>query len=327
MSVVAPREVNDIMAVIKAEHVAFWMKDHNAYARCHLDAPHTWWWSYWRHGGLALRNGWNEIGERSRQSMTAFDAPSRSYAYETTWENVIVRVSGDIAWATFQLHYPSSDGPISDLRGTTSLAYELRILERHDGEWKIALFSVMVPGLDQLGGPILRLAPDGRVLWQSGDAAATLEDDHDLVIRHGRLRVLNRNADQRLQSAIQWAAKLDARLMARQGAIPIVIDAGEGLPTKLWWVIAESGMILFSFGNRHLVEERLAMAASAFGLSPSQLRLANKIVDGRSLVEIADEGRVSVNTVRTHLKRMFDKVGVHSQPALVRALLSVAAPR
>ena len=32
---------------------------------------------------------------------------------------------------------------------------------------------------------------------------------------------------------------------------------------------------------------------------------------------------ISVNTAKTHLKRMFDKTGVHAQPALVRLLLSV----
>lgn len=324
---VAVNEVDDIVAVVKAEHVAFWMRDHEGYERCHLHAPYTKWWSYWRHGGLAIRHGWEEIGERSRNAMLAFLAPSPSYAYETSWDDMIVRVSGDIAWATYQLHYPNSDGPISDLPGTTSIAHELRVLEKHDGKWKIALVSVMVPGLDQLGGAVLRLGLDGRVIWKSREASAALADDDDLAIRNNRLRIRDRAADQRLQSAIQWAAQLDRFLMARRGAVPVIMDAGEGLPTRLWWIMAESGMILFSFGNSHLVEERLAMAAAAFALSPSQLRVANRIVLGRTLVEIADATGVSVNTVRTHLKRMFEKVGVHTQPALVRVLLSVAAPR
>lgn len=321
------KEAEAIMAVVRAEHVAFWMRDFDAYARCHLHAPHTWWWSYWRHGGIAIRHGWDEIGERSRQSMEAFVGSSPSYAHESTWENVVVRVSGDLAWATYQMRYPSSDGPFRDLRGTTSVAHELRVLERHDGAWKIALVSVMVPGLDQLGGPVLQLDLDGRVLWMSGDADAALNEDDDLVIRNGRLRIRDAAADARLQAAIQWAAKIDRFLMARRGAMPIVIDAGEGLPTKIWWVIAESGMILFLFGSARLAEERLEEAAVVFGLSPSQLRLAQRIVEGLSLVEIAEAGGVSVNTARTHLKRMFEKVGVHSQPALVRVLLSVAAPR
>lgn len=320
-------ETERIVNVIKAEHVAFWTQDHESYDRCHLHAPHTWWWSYWRHGGLAIRHGWEEIGQRSHQAMTAFQAPSPSYAYDTIWSDMVVRVSGNLAWATYQLHYPPNEGPIGNLPGHTSLAFELRILERHEDQWKIVLASVMVPGLDQLGGPVMRVDTEGRILWRSEDVDATLADDNDLVVRNGRLRIRNHEADRKLYAAIQWAARLDDFLMARRGAMPIILEAGEGLPTRLWWVIAESGMILFSFGNRHLAEERLAMAAAAFGLSPSQRRLAGRIVEGRSLVEIADDNGVSVNTVRTQLKRMFDKVGVHSQTALVRVLLSVAAPR
>jgi DNA-binding CsgD family transcriptional regulator len=327
MKSATPMEASAIMAVIKAEHEAFWMQDQEGHARCHVQGPDTWFWSYWRHGGLAIRHGWDEIGTRSRQAMAAFVGPSPSYAFEATWEGVVVHVDGDLAWATYDQRYPSSGGPINGLRGATSLAHELRILEKHDGEWKIALVSVMIPGLDQLDGPVLQLAADGTIIWKSEHAGARLADDDDLVIRNGRLRIRNRTADQKLQLAIQWAASLDGFLMSRRGSVPIVMDAGEGLPTKLWWLIGESGTILFSFGNGKLAEDRLAMAAPVFGLSPSQLHLATRIVEGRSLSEIARERSVSVNTARTQLRRMFEKVGVHSQPALVRVLLSVAAPR
>lgn len=36
----------------------------------------------------------------------------------------------------------------------------------------------------------------------------------------------------------------------------------------------------------------------------------------------AERLEISINTARTHLQRAFDKTGVHSQPALVRRLLS-----
>lgn len=326
MSVATGDEADAVMAVIRAEHMAFWMRDREAYARCHLQSPDSWFWSYWRHGGIAIRHGWDELRERSGRAMDAFVAPSPSYAHEATWEHVAVKISGTLAWVTYQQHYPTG-GPIDGLPGTTSIAHELRILEKHDGEWKIALVSVMIPGLDQLSGPLLQLDSDGRIVWKSDDAAKRLEEDDDLIVRNGRLHIRNRAADQRLQAGIAWAARVDRFLMARGGSVPIVVDAGDGLPTKLWWLIAESGLILFSFGNRQLSEDRLAMAAPVFGLSPAQLRLAKSIVEGRSLVEISEATGVSVNTARTQLRRMFEKVGVHSQPALVRVLLSVAAPR
>lgn len=75
----APNEVDDIAAVIKAEHVAFWMQDHDGYERCHLHASHTWWWSYWRHGGLATvaltnetRPDFQRLPEADRADMDYF---------------------------------------------------------------------------------------------------------------------------------------------------------------------------------------------------------------------------------------------------------------
>ena len=84
------------------------MQDHEGYARCHLHGSETWFWSYWRHGGLAIRHGWDEIGVRARKAMDAFVAPSPSYAYEATWDNVVVRVGGDVAWVTYDQRYPQS---------------------------------------------------------------------------------------------------------------------------------------------------------------------------------------------------------------------------
>jgi DNA-binding CsgD family transcriptional regulator len=91
---------------------------------------------------------------------------------------------------------------------------------------------------------------------------------------------------------------------------------------------AEPSPCAVSRGSRcaRLAEERLETAAVVYGLSPSQVRLAEQIIGGQSLGDAAERLKVSVATTRTQLQRMFDKTGVRSQPALVRALLSVAAP-
>lgn len=325
MSVITP-EADAVLAVVKAEHEAFWMRDYAGWARCHLQAEDNWFWSYWPHGGLAVRRGWAEISERTAQAMSSFIDASPSYAFGTIWENVVVRIGGDCAWVTFIQRYPARGGPFPDRRGPGNLSHGLRILERHDGAWKIALVSVLVP-FDQTDQALLSLDRNGQIIWRNDGADEALVADDDLVVRGGRLRIRNGQADRKLQSAIRWASGSDNHLMALRGSVPIVMDAGEGLPVKVWWVIADSGVILFSFGNRALSEDRLAIAATVFGLSPAQLRIATRIVEGAALVEIAEQAGVSVNTVRTQLRRTFEKVGVHNQPALVRVLLSVAAPR
>jgi DNA-binding CsgD family transcriptional regulator len=147
-----------------------------------------------------------------------------------------------------------------------------------------------------------------------------------VVIRGGRLRMRDSRADQKLQAAVRWAAGLDLKVVPGRGALPIIVDRGEGSPMSVFWVIVESGMILFSLGEPGLNIQRLGAAAVVFGLSPAQAEVARHVADGLSLPEIAGKMEITANTARTHLNRVYEKVGVRTQPALVRVLLSAAAP-
>jgi DNA-binding CsgD family transcriptional regulator len=60
-------------------------------------------------------------------------------------------------------------------------------------------------------------------------------------------------------------------------------------------------------------------AAAVFGLSPVQKRLAGLIAEGLSLPDIADKMKIKASTARTHLERIYDKVGVSSRRAIVAA--------
>jgi DNA-binding CsgD family transcriptional regulator len=63
-----------------------------------------------------------------------------------------------------------------------------------------------------------------------------------------------------------------------------------------------------------------------FGLSPAQKQVAIYVAQGLPLNDISDRMKITANTARTHLNRIFEKTGVHNQPALVRVLLSAGAP-
>lgn len=88
--------------------------------------------------------------------------------------------------------------------------------------------------------------------------------------------------------------------------------------------MAEGGAIFFSFADSRLDELRLNAAAAVYGLSTAQRQLAAHIVAGTPLATAAEAMSITANTARTHLRRVFEKTGVHTQPALVRVLLSAA---
>ncbi|UCG72701.1 MAG: helix-turn-helix transcriptional regulator [Chromatiales bacterium] len=55
-----------------------------------------------------------------------------------------------------------------------------------------------------------------------------------------------------------------------------------------------------------------------FDLTPAESQLVQALCAGQSLPVAAREASISVNTARTHLRSVFQKVGVHSQAALVQ---------
>jgi DNA-binding CsgD family transcriptional regulator len=58
-----------------------------------------------------------------------------------------------------------------------------------------------------------------------------------------------------------------------------------------------------------------------YALTPSEARVIERLLRGRSLDEIGAELGTSVHTTRTHLKRVFAKTGTGSQSELMRVIL------
>ncbi|HTV68873.1 MAG TPA: helix-turn-helix transcriptional regulator [Rhizobiaceae bacterium] len=316
------RDVEAILKLLRAESEAFWNKDIEAYKRCWVNAPYvrrTGWWSL---GGVTWRVGWDEIERRTREQFAAF--PEKNATPETMWrENMVIRVGKDMAWVSYDQHATDQGEPIIDMPG---LSRETKILEKHEGEWKLVYLCYLHRTTHQMSSAVVQIDGERRVIWKNPAAETELAGDCGLVIRAGRLRALDRAADQRLTATVDWAAKLDEGLEGRREAVPIVLEGGRGEPANVCWVIADSGVILVAINDRAAASDRLKRASLIYGISASQAALASEIIAGRDLREASENLGISVNTARTQLQRMFDKTGVRSQAALVRALLSVSAP-
>lgn len=312
-----------IIDVIHANRIAIWTQDYPAYEACFVHAEYTTRWGWWRPGGPFMRRGWDDISSRVREQFKdpSFYMPANGY--DTKVEKLNLRIGTDMAWATFEQVYPRTIYYENLRQGLTS---EVRFFEKQDGKWRIAFLGFIDSESLPQDAAMLKLDHDGRVLWQSPAAEEAVATSDDLVIRNGKLRIRDKRLDQKLQAAIAWAGGLDTAVMSSKGAVPILIERGEGLPTQICWVIGEGGMVFFSLENSGLSESRLDVAAMIYGLSPTQRRLTGHVAQGRSLPEIADAMGITAHTARTHLNRVFEKTGVHSQPALVRVLLSAAAP-
>jgi DNA-binding CsgD family transcriptional regulator len=64
--------------------------------------------------------------------------------------------------------------------------------------------------------------------------------------------------------------------------------------------------------------------ALMYDLTPAEARIFEMIVAGKTTAEIANELKVALPTVKTHLSRVFDKTGCNRQADLVGIAAKVA---
>ena len=326
----AKAEEAAILAVIEMETAAFFNKDYDAWAGCWVHAPHVRRFNWHARGGRLIHLGWEQEAASMKASMERYPAPNRS-GQSIRRENVSIRVGEDMAWMTFEQVAPRTGDPF-DVPGRQ---HEGRILEKHDGAWKIACCFVVGSPTEFVRAPLICVDEQSKIVWMNDAAKEQIVRHRALAVSNGRLRARSRAADKTLQASIRWAAGIEGYAerqavrdvpQTRSGTLPLVLGDGDDAGIDICWVSAESGMVLVSFNNSHANDLRLEAAAAIYGITGAQRRLAALLLGGNDLAGAASQLGVSINTARTQLHRMFDKTGVRSQPALVRALLSTASP-
>jgi DNA-binding CsgD family transcriptional regulator len=70
-------------------------------------------------------------------------------------------------------------------------------------------------------------------------------------------------------------------------------------------------------------EDLKALLQSAFGLSNGEARLAHKLASNGSLPETLEDLKITRNTAKTHLRRIYEKTGTQSQLELTQLILSL----
>ena len=74
--------------------------------------------------------------------------------------------------------------------------------------------------------------------------------------------------------------------------------------------------------HRVVINRKLERLRGSLGLTDAECVVAALIAEAQSVPEIAARLDVSVNTVRTHLHRVYAKTGARRQTALARLLLT-----
>lgn len=183
--------------------------------------------------------------------------------------------------------------------------------------------------LDRLATGVLLLDRQGKVIF--ANAAARAWTKGPLTLRARELAHEDPFHDRRLRDMVQGVLRGE-EMMARSipdawDEPPLVVMAssvrGRDRDRLHDHYRGDAALMLFvarAGGGAEAPEEWLR---DAFGLTSTEARVAMAIARGQGVVEVARRFRVSPNTVKTHLQRVFGKTGTRSQVGLARLLIPI----
>ncbi len=105
------------------------------------------------------------------------------------------------------------------------------------------------------------------------------------------------------------------------GASGYLLKSLEGAQLNSYVHQAAKGEAVFDTGSALRVIEGLAPPAtkvSAKSLSSREIEVLSALAEGQTYQEIADNMSISLSSVRTYVKRLFEKLGVSDRSAAVR---------
>ena len=310
-----------IMQVIAHETETFVTGDFDGWSACWVQDDRTREVCFSSSLGVTILEGWDAIEPYMRQ---VFQTGMVCDLADFQRENVTMTISGQTAFVSFNGRSIQNDGRIE----TT---FESRFLEKVDGEWRILYSSFALRGHQCDDENRLALDAKGQVVFASDTMRALLKTHDALQISNGYLRATRPAWDKTLQTAIKCAAEQHKyfeqyRYAAQNGRsfrLPVVLGETDSGSVAFCTLFVRDELTFVEFPTENDLQERVRVAQVVYGLSAGQVALALRIVSGDSLREAAENLGISVNTVRTHLTRIYEKTGVNAQTALVRALLSV----
>ena len=187
--------------------------------------------------------------------------------------------------------------------------------------------------LDAISIGTFLVAGDGRVQRMNGRAATYLKEGGALAISRGKLLANGASDTVRLHQLLRAAT---ARRIAQApgGAIRLLRPkTGTYLQVTVIPVperntIPRPGRhaLVFISDPNATTGSRAALMRQLYGLTPSESRLADLLLDGLDVKTAAERLRITLETARFHLKRILQKTDTRRQSQLMRLMLSLPAP-
>lgn len=227
---------------------------------------------------------------------------------------------------------PEKAGDFSDREMELARAIGPHVLGALKIRHQFALARSSAMMLEKFDHAVVLLSATGHLVHCNAQAQRLLDSRDCLSIEHGELRAAYPADTRRLRQMINEAdrAARGASLQPRQ---TMRLPRPSGKAELVVRVLPVAPVVASSFGAGELATIALFVhdpeqgpqavedvIADGLGLSHSEAAVAARIWEGDSIGEAAACLGLSANTVKTHLKAVFEKAGVDRQAALVRRI-------
>jgi DNA-binding CsgD family transcriptional regulator/PAS domain-containing protein len=189
--------------------------------------------------------------------------------------------------------------------------------------------------LDRLSVGVILLDRRQRVVYANAAARALDSDKGPLRLRNAIVAAQSPSHSQRLNELVRMAlmnAPAGSMSIPRRGdasRLTILVSSVRGRDIGRFADLRmpDAAVLLFIIDPANRGGIPLAWIMDAYGLTPAEARVALCAASGATIPETARRLNVSVNTVKTHLAKVFAKTGTSRKTELARLMGSVGLLR
>jgi DNA-binding CsgD family transcriptional regulator len=190
--------------------------------------------------------------------------------------------------------------------------------------------------LDSLSAGLFLVDRQGRVIHANAAGHALLAAGDVLANVGGRLAACDASTDRLLHEIFTAAGEGDIAMGSKGIAVPLI--GRNNVPYVIHALPLTSGArrhggrtyaaaaALFVHKAALQTPSAPEAIARAFGLTPTELRVLLALVEVGAAPAVAEALGVSTETVKTHLGRLYQKIGVGRQADLVKVVAGFAGP-
>ncbi len=189
--------------------------------------------------------------------------------------------------------------------------------------------------LNRFAMGVIILNESGRIDFLNRSAEALLAKKDGLCRTSQGISAIDPSQSARLRTMILGARLTASRKgMGGGGSLSITRSSGSRpfsvlvaplMPTSAAPLSQLPRVALFITDPDAVQPTNLERLTAIFDLTPAESKMADQLVQGKSVAEAAEELGVTTQTARVHLKRIFEKTGTGRQSELMRLLLNSPA--